>query len=343
MEKMLKILLLSLLLSNSSILSQTSIAVIELQDKNISVNDASTLTERLRIELYKTGKFNVLERKDMVKILKEQKFQLSGCTSEECAVEIGQLIGVEQIVCGSVSKFGFKNMYSVNVKLVSVETGKIIRTATYDYEGAENRLLTYCMKNIAYQLAGLRLSEEYSSSLSNISKKKQSYTKMDSPFKITLGIDLGILSQLRNGNYISIWLGGSDNELGVRLRGLYAKKDIPQVFYRDGFGNGRVNGEYGLFLDYSQANFSGFWGGIGIVYLEMVVGHEKEVYKTDYELVSLAFSTGVMGRIISNLYINLWLDTHFFVIGEKEFKVGNQPFVHDDLGFDFSISLGWHF
>lgn len=347
MKKILKIFILFLLLYNSSILAQTNIAVFDLQSNSFTFrDDASTLTDRLRIELHKTGKFKVVERKFILDILKEQGFQQTGVTSNEYAVKVGRILEVKQIVIGSVGVFSkgiYSNTYSINVRLISVETGNTLKTATYDYTGNIDQILKYGMKNIAYQLAGLRLNDGYNSYPSKTYKNKPSYTKKYSTFRTTVGIEWGIVSHFRNGNYTSIWLGGSDNEIGVRFRGLYAQKDIPQVFYRDGFGDGRVNDAYGLFLDFSQGNFSGLWGGIGINYLEMVVGHEEESEKTDYELVSLAFSLGAMGKLISNLYINLWIDLHLFIIGDKEFKVGNHPFVHDDGGIDFSIALGWHF
>ena len=83
-------------------------------------------------------------------ILEEQKFQKSGCVSDECIVEIGKMIGVEQIVGGSISKVG--RTYSVSSRIVSVETGKILKGATYDYKGEIDELLTNGMKMVAYEL-----------------------------------------------------------------------------------------------------------------------------------------------------------------------------------------------
>ena len=49
------------------------------------------------------------------------------------SVDVGKLIGVEKIVGGSISKVG--STYSVSSRIVSVETGKILKGATYDYKG----------------------------------------------------------------------------------------------------------------------------------------------------------------------------------------------------------------
>jgi len=114
------------LLITASLSAQTSVAVLELEGKGLTEMEASILTDRLRHELFQTGKYRVVERELMGEILNEQGFQLSECISTECMVEIGQLLGVDQMVGGSVSKFG--TMYTIAVRLVSVETGEFLGT-----------------------------------------------------------------------------------------------------------------------------------------------------------------------------------------------------------------------
>lgn len=132
--------------------AQTHIAIVDFSGKGVSEIEASALTDRLRIELFQTGEFKVIEREIMDQILKEQDFQLSGCTSTECIVEVGRLIGVERMVGGSISKVG--DIYSVSARIISVETGEIITTAVYDHRGGIGDLLTFGMKNVANTLSG---------------------------------------------------------------------------------------------------------------------------------------------------------------------------------------------
>ena len=127
------------------------IAVVDFTGNNVSVGDCRALTDRLRTELFNTKYFKVIEREMMEQILEEQGFQQSGCTTNECIVEVGRLIGVEQMVGGSISKVG--RTYSVSARIVSVETGKILKTATYDYRGEIDDLLVSGMKQIAVKLA----------------------------------------------------------------------------------------------------------------------------------------------------------------------------------------------
>jgi len=122
----------------------------ELKNYGISKNEANALTDRLRTELFDTGHFKVVEREMMEDILVEQGFQQTGCTTDECLVEIGQLIGVEQMIGGSISKVG--PVHSVSVRIISVETGEILATGTYDYEGNIGNLLRYGMRSVATRL-----------------------------------------------------------------------------------------------------------------------------------------------------------------------------------------------
>lgn len=134
--------------------AQTNIAVLELSPKGLSETEASILSDRLRAELFKQGGFKVIEREMMDQILQEQGFQQTGCTTDECIVQVGRLIGVEQMVGGSVSKFG--NMYSISTRIVGVETGEILHIATFDHDGELEGLLRYGMADVAVQLTGKR-------------------------------------------------------------------------------------------------------------------------------------------------------------------------------------------
>jgi len=134
----------------------TSIAVIDFAGNNVPSADAKALTDRLRLELFMTGKFVVLEREKMDAILKEQQFQLTGCTSDACAVEVGQLLVVEQMVAGSVSKVG--QTYSVTARLIDVEKGNLISGGKCDLKGDIGDVMT-CLGTVAAQLAGISSSK----------------------------------------------------------------------------------------------------------------------------------------------------------------------------------------
>ena len=77
--------------------------------------------------------YQIVERSEMKRLLDEQKFQYSGCVDITCAVDIGKLIGAKYIVVGSISKLG--NIFSLDSRMISVETGESYISATYTVEG----------------------------------------------------------------------------------------------------------------------------------------------------------------------------------------------------------------
>ena len=126
-----------------------TIAVIDLEGKGISQLEASTLTDRLRTSLVQTGKVTVLERAMMEDILQETGFQQTGCVSAECAVEVGKLLGVQQIISGGIGKIG--RTFTIDARIIDVETSKILKVSPRDYTGDVDGLLDV-IREIAFDL-----------------------------------------------------------------------------------------------------------------------------------------------------------------------------------------------
>ncbi|MEK7474361.1 MAG: CsgG/HfaB family protein [Candidatus Coatesbacteria bacterium] len=99
-----------------------NVAVGDLQAQGVSPTDAAVISDMLRSELIKTGKVNVIEKSNMDRILAEQAFQQTGCTTSECAVKLGKLLNARWMVVGSVGKM--LGDYYLSVRVIDVETGK---------------------------------------------------------------------------------------------------------------------------------------------------------------------------------------------------------------------------
>ncbi len=133
-----------------------TIAVLEFNSGDLQKKELNILTNRFRSILVKMQVFDVLERDKMAVILKEQDFTMTdNCNSAECAVQVGQLLGMELMVAGDVGLLG--STYSVDLRLIDVSTGKIIQTETQDYEGKIDGLLG-AMTTIANTFAGVKSS-----------------------------------------------------------------------------------------------------------------------------------------------------------------------------------------
>lgn len=95
-------------------------------------------SETLSAKFVRTGEFDVIERRQLAAIMKEQGFQGSGFADESTAMEIGKIAGVEKIIIGSVQKAG--NQMKVVARVVSVKTGQA-QTA-HDVNGVVDEIFT---------------------------------------------------------------------------------------------------------------------------------------------------------------------------------------------------------
>ena len=85
------------------------------------------VSEMLSHQLAKSGKFQLLERTELNRVLGELKLSLSGVTEQEDAISAGKLARADMLVMGSVEKMG--KSYHVNARLVNAETGEVVATA----------------------------------------------------------------------------------------------------------------------------------------------------------------------------------------------------------------------
>ncbi|MFH0921752.1 MAG: CsgG/HfaB family protein [Fibrobacterota bacterium] len=134
-----------------------SIAVMDLQALGVDSASALIVSDRLRNELFKTGIFTVVERKQMKAILDEQGFQESTCSSDACMVMSGKLLGVQSMVYGTIGKLG--RTYTISARLIEVGSGRITRTASTDCQCEIDDILSRSTLAIARQLAELPAAE----------------------------------------------------------------------------------------------------------------------------------------------------------------------------------------
>jgi hypothetical protein len=131
---------------------KTTVAILDFEGRGINQMEAATLTDRLMSEMVSTDAVIMVERNQMAEILEEQGLQQSGCTSGECAAEVGALLGVQNMVSGSFGKLG--TTYTIDAKMFSVESGATIRSSSKTYKGEVDGLLPI-IQIVAWELVGL--------------------------------------------------------------------------------------------------------------------------------------------------------------------------------------------
>ena len=128
-----------------------TVAVTDLAGQGVEQSSAAIITDRLRTELFSAGGVTVIERQAMQDILKEQGFQQTGCVTDQCMVEMGQLLGVSRIVSGTIGKLG--QLYTLNVRVVNVATAQILYITSVDCKCAVEDVLTGSVPEIARRIA----------------------------------------------------------------------------------------------------------------------------------------------------------------------------------------------
>ena len=134
MKKPLAILLLLFSLVSAQDFRQT-VAVIDFDASGISQLEATSLTNRFRTAVGDVGVMRLVKRGMMEEVLQEQGFQQTGCTSEECAVEVGQLLGVQNMIGGSIGRVG--DTFTIDARMISVQSGVslVTKQKTYAWKG----------------------------------------------------------------------------------------------------------------------------------------------------------------------------------------------------------------
>lgn len=157
MKKTSLLLLLVFLFSFSFSQLKKRIAVSTFEDKSGSGYNhlGSGVADMLTTALVKSGKFIVIERNELDKVLAEQKLGESGLVTEQTAPKLGKLLGADLFVIGSVTECGTKEgniggniplfggsitkktaRTVVDIRLVNTTTGEIIAAETK--EGSES-------------------------------------------------------------------------------------------------------------------------------------------------------------------------------------------------------------
>jgi len=106
---------------------KTKIAILDFQvvgEKYGTANMGEVVAEWLITGLVETGRFDVIERRLLQKVLEEQKIGATGIIDKESVAQLGKLLGVKAVVTGTVLTLG--GVIEVNARLISIETGSII-------------------------------------------------------------------------------------------------------------------------------------------------------------------------------------------------------------------------
>ena len=107
---------------------KTTIAVIDFTNLEGNVtNFGRYLTEELITRLFQTGKFKVIERNLLNKVIEEQKLSLTQLIDPASAKQLGRILGVDAIVSGTIGDL--VKQLKVNARIIGTEKGDVFAVA----------------------------------------------------------------------------------------------------------------------------------------------------------------------------------------------------------------------
>ena len=118
---------------NMSAFQKKKIAIVEFVDLKGDVTAfGQFLAEELITKTFTVGagRFEVVERSLLNKVVSEQKLSLTGVIDPDSARQVGKILGVDAIVTGSVTDLG--NSVKVNARMIDTETAKVFAAASTD-------------------------------------------------------------------------------------------------------------------------------------------------------------------------------------------------------------------
>jgi Curli production assembly/transport component CsgG len=114
-------------------------AVMRFESVGMDSGVSMVITDIFTNQIQANGKYRVMERSQMNRILSEQGFQNSGaCSSTECAVEIGRLLSIDKMFVGSIGRLG--ESWVINIRIISIQTGEILSNVSKQVVGKVDNL-----------------------------------------------------------------------------------------------------------------------------------------------------------------------------------------------------------
>jgi curli biogenesis system outer membrane secretion channel CsgG len=162
------ILLLGLMIGVSSVSAQPKkrVAVFTFADKSEhrgywwgGKSPGDGMADMLTTTLVKSGKYSVIERQEIARVLQEQRLGQSGMVTPQSAAQVAKLLGVELAIMGSITEFGYakkdqgvrikgfrvgsksqKATVAVDVRFVNTTTGEILAAESVRKEKSSSGL-----------------------------------------------------------------------------------------------------------------------------------------------------------------------------------------------------------
>lgn len=109
----------------SSVRTKVAVLDFELYGDGFSTNQLGTMVSEWFVTSFvNDGRFEVIERTQLTKILEEQKLGATGILDDSSASKLGKILGARIVVTGSV--LNISDEFEINSRIINVEDGSIL-------------------------------------------------------------------------------------------------------------------------------------------------------------------------------------------------------------------------
>ena len=122
-------------ISLSAQIPTAAVVSVYTQGVKVSPDMAESL---MRIELTKTGKFNVFDKLDMMEVLNENQIDVSSCFGKKCLTSVGDQAGVDKMITGSIENLGKKIV--ISVKVLDVKSASYDKIAVEEFVNIDSEI-----------------------------------------------------------------------------------------------------------------------------------------------------------------------------------------------------------
>jgi len=185
--------------------SMVGVAIFENRSEGAKKHSVGELFSSLILgELKKTTVFDVLERDQLNKILKEYELSMSGLTDTQTVPQIGNLKNIDALVLGEVTESA--ESFHITMRIVDLESGRVLATHTATVSKSEIIRESEEFKRESFQSRYGISFEPYAGVFLSFDGNSLPGYGIDMNYKVTRGLRLSI----GIASYDSIELKGID-------------------------------------------------------------------------------------------------------------------------------------
>ena len=110
------------------------VVVLDLEAETLSKTQRKAFSDVFRSALFRKKAFDLVSSAEVDKFNPEQIQQQSGCTRDECAIVIGEQLGVDRVISSSMHKVN-NNLFILSGKMIDIKDGSVLAATTVKHNG----------------------------------------------------------------------------------------------------------------------------------------------------------------------------------------------------------------